>query len=251
MTYDFLVETYETERVKIISTWSEFREEDMPRRPRDGDPRGRSVHEQMVHQCVSEDLWFRNMLGIDVNAPLLPEKEARLEFMKRYAEDSEKRPACRLAYERRIVVVWGDTILRCAALARVRDDAQDRAQRSPSRPANGDVKNVWLRAAQQLWANGGYRRADAKSRADNLRVPKSYVAIRRRIIRGQKILLAGSEPQTCHRATRVKIIPLARINTISPGCGKSGASIYLWRFILASRLLRRRCVQERWLRKCR
>ncbi|MDQ1406033.1 MAG: hypothetical protein QOG55_1662 [Acidobacteriaceae bacterium] len=93
MTYDFLVESYETERVKIVSMWGEFRDEDMHRRSRDGDPRGRSVHEQMVHQCVSEDLWFRNMLGIDVSAPPLPEKETRLEFMKRYAEDSEKRVA--------------------------------------------------------------------------------------------------------------------------------------------------------------
>jgi hypothetical protein len=49
MTYDFLVDTYETERVKIISTWSEFRDEDMHRRPRNGDSRGRSVQEQMVH----------------------------------------------------------------------------------------------------------------------------------------------------------------------------------------------------------
>ena len=39
MTYDFLADTYETERVKIISTWSEFRDEDMHRRPREGDPR--------------------------------------------------------------------------------------------------------------------------------------------------------------------------------------------------------------------
>jgi hypothetical protein len=31
------------------------------------------------------------MFGIDVNAPPLPEKETRLEFIKRYAEDSEKR----------------------------------------------------------------------------------------------------------------------------------------------------------------
>jgi hypothetical protein len=69
MRYDFLVETYETERIKVLSVWSEFREEDMPVRPRKGDPRGRSVREQMVHQCVSEDLWFRNMLGIDVGAP--------------------------------------------------------------------------------------------------------------------------------------------------------------------------------------
>jgi uncharacterized damage-inducible protein DinB len=51
------------------------------------------VQEQMVHQCVSEDLWFRNMLGIDVGAPPLPKQEVRLEFMKRYAEDSGKRLA--------------------------------------------------------------------------------------------------------------------------------------------------------------
>src|SRR6202162_5554716 len=91
MTYDFLVETYETERVKIVSMWSEFRDEDMHRRPRDADPRGRSVHEQMVHQCVSEDLWFRSMLGIDVKAPPLPKPETRLQFMQQYAEDSGKR----------------------------------------------------------------------------------------------------------------------------------------------------------------
>src|SRR5215211_4241520 len=93
MKYDFLVETYETERVKVISVWSEFSDEDLPVRPHPGDPRGRSVHEQMVHQCVSEDLWFRNMLGIDVSAPPLPQQETRLEFMKRYAEDSDKRLA--------------------------------------------------------------------------------------------------------------------------------------------------------------
>lgn len=93
MRYDFLVETYETERIKVVSTWSEFRDEDLPRRPRQDDSRGRSVHEQMVHQCVSEDLWFRNMLSIDVGAPPLPASETRIEFMKRYAEDSAKRLA--------------------------------------------------------------------------------------------------------------------------------------------------------------
>ena len=49
--------------------------------------------EQMVHQCVSEDFWFRNMLGIDVGAPPLPKQETRMEFIKRYAEDSGKRLA--------------------------------------------------------------------------------------------------------------------------------------------------------------
>ena len=93
MSYAFLVETYETERTKVISVWSEFKDADLPFRPHPTDTRGRSVHEQMVHQCVSEDLWFRTMLGIDVAAPPLPKPETRLEFMKRYAEDSAKRLA--------------------------------------------------------------------------------------------------------------------------------------------------------------
>ena len=93
MRYEFLIETYETERVKVISAWSMFRDEDLPLRPNPADPRGRSVHEHMVHQCVSEDIWFREMLGIDVAAPPLPKEEVRLEFMKRYAEDSGKRLA--------------------------------------------------------------------------------------------------------------------------------------------------------------
>jgi uncharacterized damage-inducible protein DinB len=92
-TYAFLVETYATERMKVVSVWSDFRDDDLPARPSAGDPRGRSVHEQMVHQCVSEDLWFRNMLGIDVGAPPLPKVETRLEFIRRYAEDSGKRLA--------------------------------------------------------------------------------------------------------------------------------------------------------------
>jgi uncharacterized damage-inducible protein DinB len=91
MKYDFLIETYETERIKVVSAWSMFKDGDLPRRPHQVDQRGRSVHEHMVHQCVSENLWFRDMLGIDVGAPPLPKEEVRLEFMKRYAEDSDKR----------------------------------------------------------------------------------------------------------------------------------------------------------------
>ncbi|MGC0773465.1 MAG: DinB family protein [Candidatus Acidiferrum sp.] len=91
MRYDFLVETYETERMKVASVWSEFRDEEMEFRPNAKDARGRSVREQMVHQCVSEDLWFRNMLGIEVGAQPLPAQETRLEFIKRYAEFSGKR----------------------------------------------------------------------------------------------------------------------------------------------------------------
>ena len=40
---------------------------------------------------MSENKWFCNMFGIDVGAPPLPDKETRLEFIKRYAEDSRKR----------------------------------------------------------------------------------------------------------------------------------------------------------------
>lgn len=91
MTYDFLVETYDTERVKVLSVWSEFSDDDLEVRPKADDPRGRSVREHMVHQCVSEDTWFRTMLGIDVGAPPLPATETRLAFISRYAEDSARR----------------------------------------------------------------------------------------------------------------------------------------------------------------
>ena len=91
MRYDFLIDTYETERIKVISAWSMFRDDDLPVRPNGTDTRGRSFHEHMVHQCVSEDIWFRTMLDIDVGAPPLPKEEVRLEFMRRYEEDSGKR----------------------------------------------------------------------------------------------------------------------------------------------------------------
>ncbi len=57
------------------------------------------MHEHMVHQCVSENLWFLNILGIDVGAPPLPAREVRWEFMARYAEDSGKRLALQVQPE--------------------------------------------------------------------------------------------------------------------------------------------------------
>ncbi len=91
MRYDFLIDSYESERLKVVSVWSEFRDDDLAVRPKQDDPRGRSVHEHMVHQCISEDAWFRRMLDIDVGAPPLPERESRLEFIRRYVEDSARR----------------------------------------------------------------------------------------------------------------------------------------------------------------
>ena len=91
MPYQFLVDTYATERLKVLSVWSMFRDGDLPARPHPTEPRARSVLEHMVHQCVSEDLWFRNMLGIDIGAPPLPASETRLDFLRQYAADSGKR----------------------------------------------------------------------------------------------------------------------------------------------------------------
>jgi len=91
MPYEFLVETFATERLKTLSVWSLFADGDLPVRPHPSDRRGRSVREQMVHQCVSEDLWFKRMLGIDVAAPPLPAVEDRAGFIRRYAEDSGRR----------------------------------------------------------------------------------------------------------------------------------------------------------------
>src|SRR5690242_13218397 len=91
MKFDFLIDAYETERLKVLSVWSMFKDEELVVRPKANDRRGRSVREQMVHQCVSEDFWFRTMLDIDVAAPPLPAQESRLDFMRQYAEDSGKR----------------------------------------------------------------------------------------------------------------------------------------------------------------
>lgn len=91
MRYQFLIDTYATERLKVLSVWSMFEDGDLGVRPDPTDARGRSVREQMVHQVVSENLWFKNMLGIDVGAPPLPSQETRREFIARYAADSAKR----------------------------------------------------------------------------------------------------------------------------------------------------------------
>ena len=39
MRYSFLIETYETERIKVVSAWSGFRDEDLSFRPNPEDPR--------------------------------------------------------------------------------------------------------------------------------------------------------------------------------------------------------------------
>ena len=91
MRYRFLVDTYETEIMKVLSVWSMFHDEDILKRPHESDRRGRNFLEHMVHQSASEDFWFRTMLAIEVTDDPLPISETRLDFIKCYAENSTKR----------------------------------------------------------------------------------------------------------------------------------------------------------------
>ena len=93
MRYAFLVDTYASERLKTLSVWSMFEDADLDIRPHPRLGRDRTPREHMVHQCLSEDKWFYAMLGLDVGAPPLPDRENRLAFLRRYAEDSDKRLA--------------------------------------------------------------------------------------------------------------------------------------------------------------
>jgi uncharacterized damage-inducible protein DinB len=86
----FLVETYETERLKTLSVWAAFADSELAFRPA---PKARTPHEHMVHQCVSEDTWMRTMLGIDLGRPPLPAPETRLGFLETYAAASGERLA--------------------------------------------------------------------------------------------------------------------------------------------------------------
>jgi uncharacterized damage-inducible protein DinB len=86
--FDFLVESYRTEREKTLGVWSQVPDGEMGFRP---EPRARSPLEHMVHQCLSEDAWMANMLGIIVAGPALPVQETRLEFLRHYAAGSAER----------------------------------------------------------------------------------------------------------------------------------------------------------------
>src|SRR5438067_5101418 len=90
MTFDFLLDTYDTERLKTLSVWAILTDNDMEFRPA---VRIRTPHEHMVHQCVSEDNWMKSMLSVDTGRPALPEKETRLDFIHHYAELSKLRAA--------------------------------------------------------------------------------------------------------------------------------------------------------------
>lgn len=86
--YSFLTDTYSTERLKILAAWAMFRDSEMGWKP---ESRGRTVHQQMVHQCVSEHNWMKIFFGIEPSAPHLPRMETRAEFIRTYAESSKQR----------------------------------------------------------------------------------------------------------------------------------------------------------------
>lgn len=88
--FSFFADTYETERLKTISVWSQFQEADLSMRP---EPRARTPLEHMVHQCVSEDVWMKTMLQLDAGMPALPPEETRLAFFRHYADASGRRLA--------------------------------------------------------------------------------------------------------------------------------------------------------------
>ena len=67
-----------------------FHDEDLRVRPHPAERRGRNPLEHMVHQCIGENNWFRDMLGIEGSAAL-PPLENRSGFIHRYSEDSQRR----------------------------------------------------------------------------------------------------------------------------------------------------------------
>ncbi len=107
MRYQFLIDTYRTEIAKVLSGWAMFDDDDLYQRPHPSDKRGRNFLEHMVHQSMSENLWFKTMLGISVTENPLPPEETRLSFMKHYAENASKRLA---ALEQKDEAWWEEMV---------------------------------------------------------------------------------------------------------------------------------------------
>jgi uncharacterized damage-inducible protein DinB len=85
--YAFLLDTYETEILKITGIWSSFPEGQLAWRPH---PKSRTVLEQMEHQCQSEAKWMATMLGIDTGDSF-PSQRTRQGFVEKYAADARQR----------------------------------------------------------------------------------------------------------------------------------------------------------------
>jgi uncharacterized damage-inducible protein DinB len=89
--YAFLVDTYATEILKVLSVWAMATDADLDHRPRHGDRRGRTLREHMMHQCQSEHGWFASMFGLAAPGEVLPAESQRLAFLRHYAAAAEWR----------------------------------------------------------------------------------------------------------------------------------------------------------------
>lgn len=87
--YSFLLDTYETEILKILTTWSAFPESKMDFRPA---PKSRSVVEQFEHQVQSEGRWMKIMMGLETGDPN-PAQRTKQAFIDKYRGDALKRLA--------------------------------------------------------------------------------------------------------------------------------------------------------------
>ena len=88
-TYSFLVDTYETEILKITGAWEAFPGDAMQFRPAE---KSRTVLEQFEHQVKSEGGWMRDMLGIDVGE-FLPREQSKRGYIDVYRTCAHKRLA--------------------------------------------------------------------------------------------------------------------------------------------------------------
>lgn len=85
--YSFLLDTYETEILKIITIWSAFPDSSMDFRPA---AKSRTVIEQFEHQLQSEGGWMIKMFGIDLG-DLNPEKRTKQACIAKYQSDAARR----------------------------------------------------------------------------------------------------------------------------------------------------------------
>lgn len=88
--YDFLLETYRTERLKTLGVWAHVPDDRLHAR---AEPRARTPLEHMVHQCLSEHAWMTSMLGIEIGREPLPPDETRDAFIAHYGRCASDRLA--------------------------------------------------------------------------------------------------------------------------------------------------------------
>jgi hypothetical protein len=60
MTYDLLIESYESERVRVLSVWSEVKDDHLPVRPRQTDSRGHPTGSSSRPVASSHRSWRRH-----------------------------------------------------------------------------------------------------------------------------------------------------------------------------------------------